>query len=104
MEGSKTSPAVEPETTVPTDSVETDTPSGTTTEHPADQSSMPPHIVFWPRDLLAKDFESVRILTFGYESDPKGSSQSNLFSLSKNLVIKLGNERLENVRTSLEES
>lgn len=98
-EGSTTSPAVEPETTVPTDGVEA---SGTTIEDPADQPSIS-RTVFWPRDLLAKDFENVRILTFGYESDPTGSSQSNLFSLSKNLLVKVGNERLENVRTFLEE-
>lgn len=99
-EGSTTSPAVEPETTVPTNGVEA---TGTTIEDPADQPSMPSRTVFWPRDLLAKDFENVRILTFGYESDPTGSSQSNLFSLSKNLLVKVGNERLENVRTFLEE-
>ena len=25
--------------------------------------------VFWPRDLLSKDVQSVRIMTFGYDSD-----------------------------------
>ena len=99
-EGSTMSPAVEPERIVPTDGGEA---SGTTIEDPADQPSMPSRTVFWPRDLLAKDFENVRILTFGYESAPTGSSQSNLFSLSKNLLVKVENERLENVRTFLEE-
>ena len=100
-EGSTNSPADEEETSIFVGAVEA---RGTTTEDPADQPSVPSRIVFWPRDLLAKDFENVRILTFGYGSDPTGSSQNNLFSLSKNLVVKLANERLEKVRTSIEEN
>ena len=34
---------------------------------------MPSRVLFWPRDLLANDFQNVRILTFGYASDPTGS-------------------------------
>jgi hypothetical protein len=49
--------------------------------------------VFWPRDLLPKDVEDVRVMTFGYYSDPKGSSQDNLYTLSKSLLSRLANER-----------
>jgi len=49
--------------------------------------------VFWPRDLLPKDVEDVRVMTFGYYSNPGGSSQDNLYTLSKNLLGKLANER-----------
>ena len=49
--------------------------------------------VFWPRDLLPRDVEDVRVLTFGYYSKPAGSSQDNLYTLSKNLLRKVANER-----------
>lgn len=49
--------------------------------------------VFWPRDLLQRDVEDVRVLTFGYYSNFAGSSQDNLYTLSKNLLRKVANER-----------
>ena len=49
--------------------------------------------VFWPQDLLPKDVEDVRVMTFGYHSDPGGSSQDNLYTLSKSLLGKVANER-----------
>jgi hypothetical protein len=49
--------------------------------------------VFWPRDLLHKDVKDARVMTFGYYSNPGGSSQDNLYTLSKNLLGKLANER-----------
>ena len=97
-ERSTGSTAAGPETAAPTGSV---VASHAIAEVPAAQPSPPSRNVFWPRDLLAKDFGNLRILTFGYESDPRGSSQSNLYSLSRNLVVKLGNERLRNVGASL---
>ena len=33
-------------------------------------------------------------MTFGYYSNPGGSSQDNLYTLSKNLLGKLANERV----------
>ncbi|KAL2064225.1 hypothetical protein VTL71DRAFT_4719 [Oculimacula yallundae] len=51
--------------------------------------------IFWPRDLLAPDFVDARILTFGYSSNPLHSNQSNLYTLSKNLLAKLASERDE---------
>jgi hypothetical protein len=53
--------------------------------------------LFWPWDLLALDFENARILTFGYESNPAGSSQNNLYTLSKLLLGRLTSERLNSV-------
>ncbi|KAH8802290.1 hypothetical protein F5882DRAFT_514259 [Hyaloscypha sp. PMI_1271] len=62
-------------------------------------TSLPPRAkIFWPRDLLAPDFEDVRILTFGYESNPAHSAQNNLYTLSKNLLARLTSER-ENCET-----
>ena len=49
--------------------------------------------VFWPRDLLPNDVNDVRVMTFGYYSNPAGSSQDNLYTLSKNLLGKIANER-----------
>ena len=54
--------------------------------------------VFWPRDLLPKDVKDVRVMTFGYYSNPFGSSQDNLYTLSKSLLGKLANERICAVR------
>lgn len=51
------------------------------------------HDVFWPRDLLPKDVEDVRVMTFGYLSNPGVSSQDNLYTLSQSLLGKLANER-----------
>ncbi|RYP70578.1 hypothetical protein DL771_005397 [Monosporascus sp. 5C6A] len=49
--------------------------------------------VFWPRDLLPETVKDVRVMTFGYYSSPGGSSQDNLYTLSKSLLGKLANER-----------
>ena len=49
--------------------------------------------VFWPRDLLPNDVKDVRIMTFGYYSNSAGSSQDNLYTLSKSLLGKIANER-----------
>ncbi|RYP65838.1 hypothetical protein DL770_008915 [Monosporascus sp. CRB-9-2] len=49
--------------------------------------------VFWPRDLLPENVKDVRVMTFGYYSSPGGSSQDNLYTLSKSLLGKLANER-----------
>ncbi|CZR60232.1 uncharacterized protein PAC_10128 [Phialocephala subalpina] len=54
--------------------------------------------IFWPRDLLAPDFEDVRVLTCGYESNPAHSTQNNLYKLSKGLLARLESER-ENCKT-----
>lgn len=53
--------------------------------------------VFWPRDLLPEDVNDVRVMTFGYYSNPGGSSQDNLYTLSKNLLADLANERISAV-------
>ncbi|PGH11272.1 hypothetical protein AJ79_05007, partial [Helicocarpus griseus UAMH5409] len=49
--------------------------------------------VFWPRDLLPKDVKDVRVMTFGYYSNPGDSSQDNLYTLSKSLLGKVAKER-----------
>jgi len=49
--------------------------------------------VFWPRDLLPADVKDVRVMTFGYYSNPGGSSHDNLYTLSKSVLGKLANER-----------
>lgn len=49
--------------------------------------------VFWPRDLLPMDVKDVRVMTFGYYSNPGHPSQDNLYTLSKNLLGRLVNER-----------
>lgn len=69
------------------DAAGNDKPLSTVSESSIDQG------VFWPRDLLPEDVEDVRVMTFGYYSNPGGSSQDNLYTLSKNLLGKLTNER-----------
>ena len=53
--------------------------------------------VFWPRDLLEKDFPTARIMTFGYNSKItqgfKAASQGNIFSHAKNLLYELESKR-----------
>ena len=53
--------------------------------------------VFWPRDLLPHDVPDVRVLTFGYYSNPGGSSQDNLYTLSKSLLSQVADERVNTV-------
>ena len=53
--------------------------------------------VFWPRDLLPHDLPDVRVLTFGYYSNPGGSSQDNLYTLSKSLLSQVADERAYSV-------
>lgn len=53
--------------------------------------------VVWPRDLLPRDVQDVRVMTFGYYSNPGGSSQDNLYTLSKSLLGKVANERISAV-------
>ncbi|KAK2801756.1 hypothetical protein FQN51_005121 [Onygenales sp. PD_10] len=49
--------------------------------------------VFWPRDLLAADFPTARIITFGYDSTITGGyrpvNQGNLFTYARNLLYEL---------------
>jgi hypothetical protein len=53
--------------------------------------------VFWPRDLLAKDFPKARIMTFGYDSIvTKGLSpvnQGNIFTHAEDLLHALEEKR-----------
>ena len=58
------------------------------------------HEVFWPKDLLAEDFKTARILTFGYESNPRGPAQHNLYTLSNNLLSRLTDVREDCVRSA----
>ena len=53
--------------------------------------------VFWPGDLLPHDVPDVRVLTFGYYSNPGGSSQDNLYTLSKSLLSQVSDERMNSV-------
>ncbi|KAF5572881.1 hypothetical protein FPCIR_14158 [Fusarium pseudocircinatum] len=57
-----------------------------------------PAVVFWPVDLLSKDFPDSRILVFGYDSKitkySTGSvSENSVFSHAKDLLFALGLER-----------
>ncbi|KAI9801835.1 MAG: hypothetical protein M1825_003208 [Sarcosagium campestre] len=57
--------------------------------------------VFWPLDLLTKDFPNVRIFTFGYDSHPtnwfKGPTmQLDIFSYGESLLNGLEARRREN--------
>ncbi|KAI0097934.1 hypothetical protein GGR51DRAFT_566116 [Nemania sp. FL0031] len=69
-----------------------------TSNHPTSNSkrreSSSARPIFWPRDMLAQDFKNARILTFGYESDPRGSGQDNLYTLSKSFVARLADKRM----------
>lgn len=56
--------------------------------------------IFWPQDLLPKDIKDVRVMTYGYYSSPGNSCQDNLYTLSKNLLIRLTNERADMVGQS----
>ncbi|KAK2789171.1 hypothetical protein FQN53_002396 [Emmonsiellopsis sp. PD_33] len=53
--------------------------------------------VFWPKDLLAADFPTARIMTFGYDSiitqGYKTVNQGSLFSHSRNLLYELVQKR-----------
>ncbi|KAM7210197.1 hypothetical protein V8F06_014418 [Rhypophila decipiens] len=64
--------------------------SHTTSSEPA---SVPSNI-FWPCHLLPDDISEARIMTYGYYSSPAGPSQDNLYTLSKNLLISVANERI----------
>ncbi|KAK2812978.1 hypothetical protein FQN50_000999 [Emmonsiellopsis sp. PD_5] len=54
--------------------------------------------VFWPKDLLAADFPTARVMTFGYDSiitrGYKAANQGNLFSHSGNLLYELVQKRI----------
>ncbi|KAM7196630.1 hypothetical protein V8F33_006129 [Rhypophila sp. PSN 637] len=50
--------------------------------------------IFWPYHLLPDDISEARIMTYGYYSSPAGPSQDNLYTLSKNLLISVANERI----------
>ncbi|KAF5987678.1 hypothetical protein FBULB1_1835 [Fusarium bulbicola] len=57
-----------------------------------------PAVVFWPVDLLSRDFADSRILVFGYDSEiikySTGSvSENSVFSRAKDLLFALGLER-----------
>ena len=43
---------------------------------PTGVTSSPQEKIFWPRDLLPKDFPNARILTFGYDADLVGRSSA----------------------------
>ncbi|CAH0046378.1 unnamed protein product [Clonostachys solani] len=49
--------------------------------------------VFWPQDLLGRDFPSVRVMTYGYQPDQEEPFQANLLSLSNHLLSTLESER-----------
>lgn len=49
--------------------------------------------VFWPQDLLGRDFPNVRVMTYGYQPDQEESFQANLPSLSNHLLSTLESER-----------
>lgn len=70
-------------------------------ESPCDSSE---EDVFWPLDLLAKAERDVRVLTFGYSSNPGGPSHDNPYTLGKELLLKLSNERRRAVSTQTEAS
>jgi hypothetical protein len=55
-------------------------------------------VVFWPVDLLSKDFPDSRILVFGYDSkitkySAGAVSENSVFSHAKDLLFALGLER-----------
>jgi len=41
--------------------------------------------IYWPLDLVARDFEDVRVLTYGYTSDPSGFfvKRTNMMTISE---------------------
>lgn len=83
---------------------ETDRTNTSQVSLPTTTSSSSIAKIFWPRDLLGPDFEDVRILTFGYESNPAHSAQNNLYTLSKSLLARLASERENCVRLLIPES
>ena len=61
------------------------------------QEGPPPKVVYWPEDLLAKDFPDMRILTYGYDSQVSAFfgvvPHQNLLSLGRNLLTSVANKR-----------
>lgn len=53
--------------------------------------------IFWPMDLLQKDFPKARVMTFGYNSNVSAAyaatNQSNIFSHARNLFYALDTKR-----------
>jgi hypothetical protein len=55
--------------------------------------------VFWPRDLLCRDFPNIRILTYGYDSQVSrffsATNQSGIFAHGQKFLLALKRERLQ---------
>lgn len=66
--------------------------------------------IFWPRDLLAKDMENTRILSFGYDTDiirfTSQPSQNTIKDHANNLLGAMTGQRIGEklVKLSLEGS
>jgi hypothetical protein len=61
--------------------------------------------VFWPRDLLNKDFPNVRVLTYGYDSHVSrffsATNQSGIFAHGKKFLLALKRKRKESPKRPL---
>lgn len=61
------------------------------------QEGPPPKVVFWPEDLLAKDFPDLRVLTYGYDSQVwkffGTVPHHNLYTLGRSLSTSVANSR-----------
>ena len=69
-------------------------------EIPSTHSNYTPSTCYWPFDLLAKDFDNVRILTYGYDSHPthwyRGrTTQMNTSQHAQTLLTRLSNARAD---------
>jgi hypothetical protein len=71
-------------------------------QNQAEGSSNVSHTVFWPKDLLHLSLKNVRILTYGYDSDPVGFLESvnrtNIYHHATDMLIALAGERRNDVR------
>ena len=61
------------------------------------QEGPPPKVVYWPEDLLAKDFSDIRVLTYRYDSTVSkffGTvPHQNLHTLGRSLLTSVANKR-----------
>jgi hypothetical protein len=57
--------------------------------------------VFWPKDLLPSAIPNVRVLVYGYDSDPVGFlgavNRTNVYHHATDMLAALANERSDNV-------
>lgn len=109
----RTSPAAEsktfaPSTTIPATGYiirdgadEDDALKPATADLSAQEAASSSSNIFWPKDLLAEDFKTIRILTFSYESDPRRPEQHNLYTLSNILLSRLADKRADFVSRAL---